>query len=243
MFIHIYCERDLTPFHQIWSTSTLSLLYTIHPHGETEAGDIFSLAYSPPHSPTDSGDALGLNALFFGCQNTSLQWLDLSRLEDYSLPRGMGASTSNVVSDRSGIATPEAIPVGLGIPTVPSPGGLRKLHKFFDSEPRAARTRIPDPTIQTVSSSENANLDASGQGTDVTSACIPGSSSCASLGGDAAGVPSGSEISKIPSASSLPGLLFTPINDSGRPNDTPSSPTILQVPPGNVIESAHFGYV
>ncbi|KDQ11164.1 hypothetical protein BOTBODRAFT_35706 [Botryobasidium botryosum FD-172 SS1] len=52
---------------RIWSTRTLTPLYTITPHLDTDSGDIFSLVYSST-----------LNTLFFGCQNTSLQWVDLS---------------------------------------------------------------------------------------------------------------------------------------------------------------------
>lgn len=55
---------------RVWSTSRLEPLYIIVPHGGTQAGDIFSLTFSP-----------ALNTLYFGCQNTSLQWLDLSHPE------------------------------------------------------------------------------------------------------------------------------------------------------------------
>lgn len=52
---------------QVWSTDTLAPLYVIVPNGGTDAGDIFSLTFSP-----------SLSTLYFGSQNTSLQWLDLS---------------------------------------------------------------------------------------------------------------------------------------------------------------------
>src|SRR5688572_22965880 len=51
---------------RIWSGKTLNILYTIIPYLENGSGDIFSLAWSPI-----------LQHLYFGCQNTSLQWLDL----------------------------------------------------------------------------------------------------------------------------------------------------------------------
>ncbi|KAF8334688.1 uncharacterized protein EI90DRAFT_2914698 [Cantharellus anzutake] len=165
---------------RVWDTSALSLIYTIHPHGETEAGDIFSLAYSPPHSSMDSDDAPGLNTLFFGCQNTSLQWLDLSRPNDCLALEDMDASDLSMVGDGSGAVTPEVIPMGLGI-SVASPSGLRKLHKFFDSQPRGASNSALG-SVRTPSSA----------------------------------------ISQLPSSAEN----FT-----------------LQVPPQNVIESAHFGYV
>lgn len=56
----------------------------IHPHGETDAGDIYSLAFSytpAPPSSSSSNKSKGEKdraILFFGCQNTSLQWIDLS---------------------------------------------------------------------------------------------------------------------------------------------------------------------
>ena len=242
MLIRLSLRCNLTPFHQIWNTSTLSLLYIIHPHGETEAGDIFSLAYS---SPPGSGDAPGLNALFLGCQNTSLQWLDLSRPGDYLIPGDTGSSTPNLASDGNGRGTPEIVSMGLENSTVPSPAGLRKLHKFFDSQPRAAsRTRVSDSTIPTISPpAENAGPVSFGPCTDIASICIPRPSPSTSLGGDLTGVPSSSGTSKQSSISSLSGLLLTPINETGRLNNASSSPRTLQVPPENVIESAHFGCV
>jgi di- and tripeptidase len=50
---------------QIWSTINLAPLYVLHPYLQTEAGDLFSLAWSP-NSQT----------IYIGCQNTSLQWFD-----------------------------------------------------------------------------------------------------------------------------------------------------------------------
>lgn len=77
---------------QIWSTSSLNALFVIHPYGETDAGDIYSLAFSytpaPPSAPSSdeaeerkqsgSRPEKDRATLFFGCQNTSLQWIDLS---------------------------------------------------------------------------------------------------------------------------------------------------------------------
>jgi di- and tripeptidase len=52
---------------QIWSTQTLQPLSIIHPYHESDAGDLFCLTYS-----------LDLDTLFIGCQNASIQWIDLS---------------------------------------------------------------------------------------------------------------------------------------------------------------------
>ncbi|OSX56497.1 hypothetical protein POSPLADRAFT_1186649 [Postia placenta MAD-698-R-SB12] len=48
---------------RVWSTRSLTLLYVLNPHGEDDAGDLFSLVWCPP-----------LQTLYFGCQDTSLQW-------------------------------------------------------------------------------------------------------------------------------------------------------------------------
>ncbi|KAG9028121.1 hypothetical protein FS842_004810, partial [Serendipita sp. 407] len=93
---------------RIWSTITLTPLYTIVPHVDSDAGDIFSLTYSP-----------SLSTVYFGCQNTSIQWLDLSQA--ISPP---GTATG-------------AKPFTEGITTPGTPG--KRFHKFFDSVPQSQR--------------------------------------------------------------------------------------------------------
>ncbi|KAG8768281.1 hypothetical protein FRC12_005667, partial [Ceratobasidium sp. 428] len=106
---------------RIWCTQTLSPLYTILPHGEP--GDIFSLAYV--HTPTQQ-------RLVFGCQNTALQWVDLSL-------HGLGTHGDDDASSSTGASVTSADGVGTGIIT---PGAAR--HKFFDSVPQpAGRPVIP----------------------------------------------------------------------------------------------------
>jgi di- and tripeptidase len=51
---------------QVWSTDTLDQLYKISPHLESDAGDLFCLSYCPV-----------TYSLFIGCQNASLQWIEL----------------------------------------------------------------------------------------------------------------------------------------------------------------------
>lgn len=89
---------------RIWSTSSLSALYVIVPHLDTDSGDIYSFTYSPI-----------LSTVYFGCQNTSIQWLDLS-----------GISTTGANK-----ALPEHSP------TPGTPG--KRFHKFFDSVPQSQR--------------------------------------------------------------------------------------------------------
>ncbi|KZS96118.1 glutathione degradosome [Sistotremastrum niveocremeum HHB9708] len=84
---------------RIWSTVDLAPLYVINPYLEAEAGDLFSLAYSPV-----------LDTLYIGCQNTSLQWINLSKPDV-----------------KSGSQTP------------PSGSLTPKWHRFFDSFPQAER--------------------------------------------------------------------------------------------------------
>jgi len=73
---------------QVWSTSSLIPLYVIHPHGETDAGDIYSLSFS--YTPPSTSHSVSRAILFFGCQNTSLQWIDLtpSKLNAPATSRG-----------------------------------------------------------------------------------------------------------------------------------------------------------
>ena len=76
---------------RIWSTENLTCLYLIHPYGEFDAGDIYSLAFLS--SPLGISSPPCHDILWFGCQNTSLQWLDLSTL-------GAGQSVSSSLSSK-----------------------------------------------------------------------------------------------------------------------------------------------
>jgi len=88
----------LTSRKQVWCTTDLTPLYVINPFLDTDSGDLFSLAWSPTHS-----------TIYIGCQNTSIQWYNLSDL---------ACSTSQ---GPSGASTP------------------RRAHKFFNSYPRSQR--------------------------------------------------------------------------------------------------------
>ncbi|KAF8630926.1 hypothetical protein AX17_005283 [Amanita inopinata Kibby_2008] len=98
---------------RIWSTTTMLPIYVIDPYLESDAGDIFSLAWSP-----------SLQMIYIGCQNTSLQWFDFHE----PLPRPSSVtSVVDLSSSRSGTLTPSSSPT------------YRKAHKFFDSYPRYKR--------------------------------------------------------------------------------------------------------
>jgi di- and tripeptidase len=92
----------------------------IHPN--TESGDIYSLTYSSK-----------LSTLFFGCQNTSIQWIDLS------FATSSNGNNSLRLASLDGTSTPG------------TPG--KKFHKFFDSVPQAQRHHQPQQQQPTSRSS------------------------------------------------------------------------------------------
>ncbi|CDO74568.1 hypothetical protein BN946_scf184771.g4 [Trametes cinnabarina] len=98
---------------RVWSTRNHAPLYLLHPHLETDSGDLFSLVWCPL-----------LQTVYFGCQNTSLQWFSFSSpaLEHSA---SFGISLPSDGSIRSGTSTPTS--------------SSRKAHKFFDSYPQYTR--------------------------------------------------------------------------------------------------------
>ena len=97
----------------------------IIPEGETDAGEIFCLTYCPT-----------LSTVYFGCQNTSLQWLDLSQATKHKAKGGSPVRSSN------------------GTTILPS----KRWHKFFDSAPQPARTVNGSPTSTTGSTTPDRQL-------------------------------------------------------------------------------------
>ncbi|KAA1473719.1 Zn-dependent exopeptidase [Dentipellis sp. KUC8613] len=93
---------------RIWSTRTLAPIYVLNPYLDTDAGDLFSLVWSPT-----------LKTVYFGCQNTSLQWYPFP---DSPNPNGEDAA----FAPSSGTSTPS-----------------RRAHRFFDSHPRFQRSVSP----------------------------------------------------------------------------------------------------
>ncbi|KAI0726272.1 Zn-dependent exopeptidase [Fomitopsis betulina] len=162
---------------RVWSTRTLSPSYLINPHGETDAGDLFSLIWCPT-----------LQTLYFGCQDTSLQW--------YTFP-----SHNSFIADdpsASGRSTPTS---------------ARRAHKFFDSYPRYQRRPADlfarNPTCSTAQAQQN-----------------------------------GTSLPPTPPSSSfsLPGTSSSSSSSSSTaPSESPLA--VLQVPPSNMIYTAHYGYI
>ncbi|TDL23199.1 Zn-dependent exopeptidase [Rickenella mellea] len=97
---------------RIWSTKSLTPLFVLNPYLDTDAGDLFSLAYSPT-----------LQTLYFGCQNTSLQWFTFkNRSPSQTLTPNPNLTTSDATAD---------LPlIEFGTPKTPPK------HKFFDSFPQ-----------------------------------------------------------------------------------------------------------
>ncbi|CCM00624.1 uncharacterized protein FIBRA_02660 [Fibroporia radiculosa] len=169
---------------RVWSTRTLLPLYVINPHGETDAGDLFSLAWCPINQ-----------TLYIGCQDTSLQWFTF-HASVLPLPISASSSHDSDSPPANGWSTPTS----------------RRVHKFFDSYPQYTR-RPADLNARnpTCSSSSQGSLPPT---PPLTSSSLPSTSG---------------------SPSSIPKQLR---------NDPIYRPlAVLQVPPPNVIYSAHYGYV
>ncbi|KAI0927550.1 hypothetical protein AcV5_008062 [Taiwanofungus camphoratus] len=170
---------------RVWNTRTLTPLYVLNPHGETDSGDLFSLVWSPV-----------LQTLYFGCQDTSLQWFTFPP-PALNYPH-LADSSEHPLSDvpsRSGTSTPNS----------------RRIHKFFDSYPqytrRPADLNARNPTCSTCHDSLPPTPPSS-------SASLPNTSS------------------PISYAAQI--LRNEPVNRTLQ---------ALQVPPSDVVYSAHYGYV
>ncbi|KAI1793225.1 Zn-dependent exopeptidase [Ganoderma leucocontextum] len=160
---------------RVWNTRSLYPLHVLHPHLDTDSGDLFSLVWSPH-----------LQTLYFGCQNTSLQWFSFPLTTPELL--STFPSLSLDVHSSSGTSTPSS----------------RKAHKFFDSYPQY--TRRP------------ADLNARNP-------------TCASR----------AISTSPPSTSSLESR--TPPDPCIQSDALQPPLSVFQVPPENVIYSAHYGYV
>ncbi|KAH9933265.1 Zn-dependent exopeptidase [Amylocystis lapponica] len=171
---------------RVWSTHNLSPLYLLNPHLETDSGDLFSLVWSP-----------SLQTLYFGCQDTSLQWYTFS-FGSTAVPSSSTSAASIGSNSSDGATRCDS----------PAPAS-RKVHKFFDSYPQYTR-RPADLEARNPSSSYPQSLPST-----------PGSSTFH--------LPSSGSGSEPDSC-----VRHEPIQHPL---------AILQVPPTNVIYSAHYGYV
>jgi di- and tripeptidase len=93
----------------------------IHPVLETDSGDLFSLSWSPT-----------LQTIYFGCQNTSIQWFNCRQLD-----AGSDIQTeSSRHSDHSSSFGSEPLFPSSSPSSVPRKS---KIHKLFDSYPQYER--------------------------------------------------------------------------------------------------------
>ncbi|KZV68817.1 Zn-dependent exopeptidase [Peniophora sp. CONT] len=73
---------------RVWCTRSHKPLLVLNPYLDTDAGDLFSLAWSP-----------ALQTIYVGCQNTSLQWYNFpppTSTDAPGTPLPSGASTPNI---------------------------------------------------------------------------------------------------------------------------------------------------
>lgn len=165
----------------MWSTETLRPLFILNPHLETDSGDIFCLAWNPMTS-----------TIYFGCQNTSLQWFSFGELIRKATNCTIVPSTTHSAS------VEQVLENGLNNGT----STPRRAHKFFDSYPQYER--------------KPADLNARN----------PTCSTCSTP--------------PTPPPGSVPAQL--PGNIYNQPLSSPH-PSVVQVPPVNMVWSAHYGYV
>ncbi|KAJ3559316.1 hypothetical protein NM688_g421 [Phlebia brevispora] len=171
---------------RVWSTETLHPLFVLNPHLETDSGDIFCLAWNSAAS-----------TIYFGCQNTSLQWFSFDSLVRKSSGRNKVPSSAHALSLEQ-VLLESGLSSGSSTP--------RRAHKFFDSYPQYER--------------KPADLNARN----------PTCSSCSTPPTPPAGTMT---------PHSLDDPCLQPQSNSSRPHP----PTVLQVPPTNMVWSAHYGYV
>lgn len=131
---------SLTP--QIWCTTTFEPLYIIRPCDDT-SGDIYSLAWDDRNGGT----------LYFGAQNTTIEWVNFSKL-----PNGSPAGSATVISINSPteatnslnaapkLTTPKCSPPASSQSPAPSVrSGRYKPHSFFDTPPADVRSGTSTP--------------------------------------------------------------------------------------------------
>lgn len=109
----------------------------LNPYLETDAGDIYSMAWSPC-----------LQTIFFGCQNTSLQWYSFADAPDTSAPSPSLSRKAHKFFDsypRSQRRPADKLPAD-GLPNHPSPADSER------SEPNSACAEIHVPPMNVIPS-------------------------------------------------------------------------------------------
>ncbi|BGP03427.1 hypothetical protein JCM10021v2_007160 [Rhodotorula toruloides] len=141
---------------RVWDTRTLSLLYLIHPPHDN-IGDILSIAWVPSelldedeHAghrrgrevPGTSGRRRGTGRLYAGCQDTSIQWIDLPPTPHPSTANDSSAShPSPVQSPHHPHSHASSHSYFSSSPLSHSPPIYKAPNKFFDSISQADKNR------------------------------------------------------------------------------------------------------
>ena len=127
---------------RIWSTRHLTPLYILTPHLDTSSGDIFSLIFSPP-----------LQTLYFGCQNTTLQWYDFSKVALRCPALRRTSSVDPNVPEEHDLDVDTELAMSLD---------RKKWHRFFDNTPRIGRP-VGSPTTPSMNATPSGASTPSGQ--------------------------------------------------------------------------------
>jgi di- and tripeptidase len=215
--IHIVSIHSLYKL-QIWSTRSLSCLYVLNPWLESDAGDIFTLAWCPTSS-----------TIYLGCQNTSVQFFDCRHLIPGDGDVNAGGSSSldggSSLSDDAAMSTSHVPSLSV---TVSGTGSVRKtkVHKFFNSYPQYERKPADALAVNGVASTDDTGLSGS------ASPVLTGTTSSSNFSTIHTSNGDGVNQSQEYASSSPPKQVVIE-----------SSPEVLDVLPQNAVDSAHFGYV
>jgi di- and tripeptidase len=181
----------------------------LNPHLDTDSGDLFCLAWHPDTS-----------TLYFGCQNTSIQWYDFRGPIDPQAEAQGGQRSDDQPASRSREPWPAPNPSmpaarSDSLDRLSGTSTPRRVHKFFDSYPQYER-RTPDLNARNPTLTNHPSATPPPQS--------PGRSGQNTPPYLQAGTSSSTDACLSPSPSQQP--LKT-----------------LQVPPENTVWSAHYGYV
>ncbi|GAA6037565.1 hypothetical protein JCM8097_006116 [Rhodosporidiobolus ruineniae] len=218
---------------RVWHTPSLSLLYLIHPPHDN-IGDILSLAWIPYEQLDEDvgkrhktrGEGIGLKEkptgrLFAGCQDTSIQWIDLPppfHLSAYSSHRS-GSPHPRDLAQSSYFSTTQSS----------SPPIFKAPNKFFDSLSNAEKVRARALGAGSKASASNGSLKSMATG---GSADKDGGEGKAWLTPEKVPPPRGS------------GETGASLGEAGGSGATHDEHVVeLQFESDNIIPFAHYGYV
>lgn len=230
---------------QIWSTTSLTPLYVIHPFGETDAGDIYSLSFF--HSPASPGLSSGSpslpsaerSILFFGCQNTSLQWIDLSSSKLVCPPTCPKVSTPCVSSSKLQTTYIASVSTTESSSDYDDEDDEEEYHDHTtadaddedpgDTQDSNSKGKLRPPLRPKPTKKFHKFFDSQPRGSQTHLPTLSSSSP--------------SSIPRNLSTSSIGSTSETTPASSRRSKSKLLKPRTLRVPHTNMIESAHYGYI